>query len=349
MAEGAGLLSRGRVVLGSLPRAWEMRRSRPAADRELRAIARGSRPIVAGPWTGEVGFELLYWIPLLRWLVEERGVDPARIVAVSRGGADPWYADVAGRYLDVLDVATPGQLRDALGQPGEQKRRRPNAFDREILERLGAQIGERRYSLLHPGVMYGLFRRFWTRRGEGGASDVGSRARFARLPDPGRPPVGLPKRYVALKAYFSNVFPDTPENREQVRAMTRGLAARGHVVLLSAGVAIDDHPDAFAPTGSRVHPVTPLLDARHNLSVQSRAVAGADALVSTYGGFSYLGPLLGVPSHGFVTDDVHNPAHAAVMERALGDLADGGEPPGFTIGSPQEAVDAIGRSLPMRP
>jgi hypothetical protein len=28
----------------------------------------GTGDIIAGPWTGEVGFELLYWIPFLNWL-----------------------------------------------------------------------------------------------------------------------------------------------------------------------------------------------------------------------------------------------------------------------------------------
>ena len=28
-------------------------------------------PILVGPWLSEVGFELLYWIPLLRWIKEQ--------------------------------------------------------------------------------------------------------------------------------------------------------------------------------------------------------------------------------------------------------------------------------------
>ncbi len=39
-------------------------------ERELAAIAAGTRPIAVGPWLGEVGFELLYWVPFVRWVAE---------------------------------------------------------------------------------------------------------------------------------------------------------------------------------------------------------------------------------------------------------------------------------------
>src|SRR5262245_54769655 len=51
----------------------------------LRRLLATDAPIVAGPWLGEVGFEILYWIPFLRWLVDQ-GVPAERITAISRGG-----------------------------------------------------------------------------------------------------------------------------------------------------------------------------------------------------------------------------------------------------------------------
>ena len=55
-------------------------------ERDLAALASGTDTIVAGPWLGEVGFELLYWVPFLRWFTERFQVDPARMLIVSRGG-----------------------------------------------------------------------------------------------------------------------------------------------------------------------------------------------------------------------------------------------------------------------
>src|SRR5205085_757963 len=41
-------------------------RAEKALDRMAR-IAAGQQPILVGPWTGEVGFELIYWAPFVRW------------------------------------------------------------------------------------------------------------------------------------------------------------------------------------------------------------------------------------------------------------------------------------------
>ena len=70
-------------------------------------LARGRHPIVAGPWLSEVGFEVLYWIPFLRWFEDRYRVDRERVIAVSRGGASSWYADVAGAYVDIFDHLDP--------------------------------------------------------------------------------------------------------------------------------------------------------------------------------------------------------------------------------------------------
>ena len=70
------------------------------------ASADDPRPIVVGPWQMEVGFELLYWIPYLRAELASLGIPKERVIAVSRGGVDSWYGDIADRYLDILDVMT---------------------------------------------------------------------------------------------------------------------------------------------------------------------------------------------------------------------------------------------------
>ena len=64
------------------------RREAEAIDREIAALAAGTRPIVAGPWLAEVGYEVLYWIPFLRWFQDAFGVPRDRLVVVSRGGME---------------------------------------------------------------------------------------------------------------------------------------------------------------------------------------------------------------------------------------------------------------------
>ena len=64
-------------------------------ERGPRRIAAGSETIVAGPWLGEVGFELLYWVPFLRWFAGAFRVAPQRLLIVSRGGTATWYRPFA--------------------------------------------------------------------------------------------------------------------------------------------------------------------------------------------------------------------------------------------------------------
>src|SRR5215471_1000109 len=69
----------------------QLRWSREAwqIEREVETLAVSGRPLVAGPWLSEVGFEALYWIPFLRWVKAAFRLDPARVVAVSRGAPVP--------------------------------------------------------------------------------------------------------------------------------------------------------------------------------------------------------------------------------------------------------------------
>jgi hypothetical protein len=132
---------------------------------------------------------------------------------------------------------------------------------------------------------------------------VHDHVRYARLDAQSRPTVlDLPARYVAVKFYFNECFPATPQNRAFVRDSLRFLAAKSPVVALSTGLNIDDH------AGDRVdeHGVRHLpegIDPARNLHIQSAIVARADAFVGTYGGFSYLAPFHGVKSLAFYSDE----------------------------------------------
>jgi hypothetical protein len=60
----------------------------------------------------------------------------------------------------------------------------------------------------------------------------------------------------------------------------------------------------------------------NNLDVQTRIISRAEALVGTYGGFSYVGPLLGVKTLSFYS----NPAgfridHLEVAQRMFREVA----------------------------
>ena len=132
--------------------------------RDTQARARAARlgacgeHVLVGPWLSEVGFEVLYWIPMVRHLLARHQIDPGRVVALSRGGADGWYEGLAGRYLDALDWFTVDEVRQAREQhvalSGGEKQHRRGPFERILVARARETLGLRLVRVLHPSVMY---------------------------------------------------------------------------------------------------------------------------------------------------------------------------------------------------
>ena len=297
-------------------------------ERDLATIASGTDTIVAGPWLGEVGFELLYWVPFLAWFAERFRVSSERLLIVSRGGTRSWYQPFAGGYREIFEYLTPDEYRrrhdERVAAHGEQKQRQALAFEHDLLRQLTADVHNR--TMLHPSTMYGLFNAFWW--GHVDESWVHRHACYRRL---NPPPVAdgiVPREpYVAVKFYFNDCFPPTEDNRAFVRAILERLTAEGPVVSLTTNLNLDDHGGmdmrALGVRGLPEH-----LDARENLELQSALVSRASAFVGTYGGFSYLAPFYGVRSTAYYGDpDGFSRRHLLMARSAFrkigaGDLLD---------------------------
>lgn len=270
-------------------------------ERDLAALAARPETIIVGPWLGEVGFELLYWVPFLAWFAERYDIAPERLLVVSRGGVGSWYQPFAAGYRETFDQLSPEEFRRRHDQRvelnGEQKQRTVLAFERELLQELTSDVQHRR--MLHPSLMYTLFNPFWW--GHVDESWVHRYTRYRALAPPPLPAGAPSSPYVAVKFYFNDCFPATDENKAFVRRILQQLVARGPVVSLTTGLQLDDHGGADIEALG-VQTLPPHLDASQNLAVQSALVAGASAFVGTYGGFSYLAPFYGVRSVAFYGD-----------------------------------------------
>jgi len=280
----------------------------------LDRMRRGSQPIIVGPWTGEIGFELLYWAPFVRWAVEKFDLPAERLVVVSRGGTASWYGLTNSRYVDVFSVATPEEFRSRT--EATKKQRGVSAFDRDVIRRVRASLGGGATQLLHPALMYALFMPFWKDRAP--LSRVLDHVRYRQIAPPrpaALPP--LPATYVAVRFYFSNCFPDTADNRAFVSRVIEALAEHHDVVMLNPGFRPDDHADFSAASHPRVHAFDMSGRAGENLAWQTAIIAGAQAFVGTYGGFAYLAPLCGVRSTAFFSDRNYFTYHLGVAQRAF--------------------------------
>ena len=281
----------------------------------LDAIAKGGGPIVVGPWTGEVGFEVLYWAPFLEWFRTRWRVGGERFVIVSRGGVESWYAIPGARYVDIFSIVAPDAFR-ARTDPDEHKQRDVSEFDRELVDAASHRAGVQGAAHLHPRLMYRAFAPFWRdEAGFGLIERFTSHRRLAPVDDPVLG--GLPPEYVAARFYFSDCFKDTPANRDLARSTIEAIAERMPVVLLDPGLRVDDHADYAPAAGGRIFSIAAGLQPERNLAVQSAVISHARAFVGTYGGYAYLAPFYGVPAVGFYSERDFKLHHLHVAQRVL--------------------------------
>jgi hypothetical protein len=281
--------------------------------------------IAVGPWMSELGFEILYWIPFLRWLRDHFELDPARLVAVSRGGVGSWYADVCADYVDIFDWLGSDEYRELTherwAEAGGQKQMYLSRWDERVLRAARSRLDWDGEPVLHPSVMYHAFRRFW--KGADSIRHVERHVKFARIAPPSMPEVerALPADFVAVKFYFRPSFPDKPETREFVSRALARLANNRPVVLLNTGIGVDDHVDADAETGNGIFRPLEGVPAQVNLGAQCAIISRAHAFLGTYGGLSYVPMVYGVPSFAFYSDRSHFlPSHLDVARRAAAAL-----------------------------
>ena len=284
-----------------------------ALQRLIDRARRTGRPLLAGPWTGEIGFELLYWIPFLRKLKSR--VPELPMSVISRGGVAAWYEGIASGYEDIFAVVDPAEFR-AHTDRETRKQRRVGSFDRRLLRDASRALGRGRPVFVHPSLMYNLLYPYW--------KDALPLRRLFEYVEPARLSatpqldlaLDLPDEYVAVRFYFSQCFPDNPANRALVADVVQSLSNRLPVVLLTTPFTVDDHVDA-TPDPASVRSIARFLTPENNLAVQTAVIKGARAFVGTYGGFSYLAPLYGVPSVTFYSEATFFEQHLEFARRTF--------------------------------
>ena len=325
LAPRVGKLREQKVLAGSqTPEAQAVREA-------VMRLAESGKPIIVGPWLSEAGFELLYWVPFVAWATRYAHLDPSRLFVVSRGGAAPWYQGVTANYDDAFAWFTPDEFRvrndqRISDQKGVLKHVQLAGFDREIVERVASARGLTDYEVLHPSLMYGLFQLFW--RQEQPVTLVELFTHYALILDTAAERAiraALPDRYVVAKFYGGLGLPDTPDNRVFVDRCLVELTAQTDVVLLGSGIRYDDHDDFPRVTQGRLHTIDHLMQPASNLAVQTAVIRGADAYVGSYGGFSYLAPLVGTDAVTFYSDPSgFRWDHLEVAKRVFASLGGGG-------------------------
>lgn len=276
---------------------WSWRR--PAWHAFARRLKHSDRPILVGPWRGEIGFEALYWTAFVERFIQDYEIPRERIVPISRGGNAVLYGCPTG--LEIYAMRSPQQLRVQMRldvkESGSFKQASVNAFDQAILHDAMDTLATKCH-VLHPAWMYHTLSPFWT--GRTGIEWLSKRMKYIALPVPPLPDgVTLPKEFVAVRFYARPTFPFHKLTNQFVGATLEELSSQYDVVILDHDLFLDDHRDLTrSATGSRIHHLSDLASVlpENNLALMGAILGRALGFVGTYGGFGQLALRMAKPS-----------------------------------------------------
>lgn len=270
------------------------RRSMAAVARTLPSIPRGSQPLILGPWLGEVGPELQYWIPFLNKLKQSGAFGNRRVIALSRGGVAEWYTHIAPEYIELYDLVNHEQLIALKQEKPTAKQFKWTTGERKVVAQAAERLGIKQYAVVHPLVMWRqLLTYFQEEHSLDWFLNKVEFEQFAAATIPAS--IQLPDNYVAVRFYTSELFPNTEQTRAFVDNTIQRLAQHHHVVVLDNAKPLDDHAVFPVPTGERITRIAIDDNLANNLSLQTAIIAQSNGLIATYGGLTILPALVGKP------------------------------------------------------
>ncbi|MBI4407960.1 MAG: hypothetical protein HY565_05690 [Candidatus Kerfeldbacteria bacterium] len=256
------------------------------------------RPLIIGPWLGEVGPELQYWIPWLQQLKKSGAFSDRRVIAVSRGGVGSWYQYLTEEYVEVFDLVDAAAYKAVRAERTTEKQFSWTTGETKLIKQVADKLDIAKYDTLHPSKMWEAVLVYFEEKK--GLAWFLEQLHFAQIIPPTIPNLKLPERYVAVRFYQSDLFPATPDNQQFLADLFQRLTKQHDVVALVTNSQLDDHAQFPMPQHDRVRTVVIDRDLATNLTLQTAVLAGADAFVGTYGGLTILPGLVGKPCFGFI-------------------------------------------------
>jgi hypothetical protein len=262
-------------------------------------------PVLVGPWLGEIGPELQYWVPYLQKIRDDGLFGGHRVIAISRGGVDAWYRGITDEYVEVYDYVGPDEFRTLLLERdrGIQKQIAITANEERIINTIARNLDLRDALAIHPSIMWQEILPFLTYRED--LDRLWERLAFKRFGvTPARcieevDAMGLPGPYIAVKFYSSHQVSDDGATREIIRRLIEQITRTHAVVLMGLRQQIDDHCAIIPGDMEGVIDVSDRLELPTNLGVQTEIIRRSAGFVGTTGGIALLPLFLDVPALSF--------------------------------------------------
>ena len=266
------------------------------AEDQVAEAWRSDQPLILGPYLSSVTVELLHWRPFIAWMRARFGPRTAPVVAVSRGRVDAWYAGLADRYIDVCDLLPfetyMTHRQDVVRNGGTLKQKGVSDFDQELLDEVATRLGAAETAVLHPSVLLRVCSAI--QDGAVPISWLAEHARYDRFDTPPLPPGDTlaQEPYVAASFWYCNCFSDSARHRKVVDDVLQEVSRRVPVVLVNPDV-IPGLSDSIA-ANDRIR-VVATGQTDHAQRDQAAVIAGARAVVGTFGGMPLLAPSYNIP------------------------------------------------------
>lgn len=291
-----------------------------------RKIRTSPCPILVGPWTSEIGNELLYWIPYLEKLKSENILQSNNTYIVSRGGNSSWYRNISQNYWNFFEKISLKEYQSALKERYLEKRLYIDGFDQRLIDEAASHFGLSNYRVLHPMKMNRLFTPVW----RGGLSDkfLAKRLLFKRFA-PEKHEIDNKRinqkdtEYVAMKFWYSNNFPETRENKEFIKRLISHLSRKYTILWLKLPESPDGHTQSLSTGSDRIIDCSSMISFAQNLKLQTALIHRAKFFVGIAGGFTMLPLFYGMTSYGFHSKPFTT-AHMGMARKMWETLSPGG-------------------------
>ena len=258
----------------------------------------GNSPLIFGPWTGELGMEILYWAP---WVYEHA---LSSDIAISRGGTQFLYPSVA-QYCEIFDYLSIEQWvsyqESQIKTYGGQKQRLWLNSEHDLIQKMD-QNGEfvSRFNVIHP-------KEFFKFAYPNAHDDVRILTNYVKAMQ-----FSLPEAMIALSK--KNLLDKSLASVPRGQRVAFGLYTRDGVSSTEMSIFLKHPIVVEAMKGQKIYSVQSIYrDVHHdlkddltgmlfplrksllasNLADQASLIFNCSKLITTHGGLAYLGLLLG--------------------------------------------------------
>ncbi len=272
-------------------------------------------PVVIGPWIGEIGHELQYWIPFIRKIKDEGYFGSRRIAVISRGGVDGWYSGITDEYHEIFDYMNGEEFKKILVTRDLKKQVVLTNEEDELVGKIVKKKSLGKYILIHPSVMWvaiAPYFEYQPDRPQVNLECLFEMLSFIRNNDPFEKysrivdALKLPEDYFAVKFYTSTQYVPNEEKAKFMFDFMTNLTKKNHAVVMGLSRTVDDHLMISFNDFKNLTDVSHQLELSSNLGVQTEIVRRSKGYVGTCGGMALLPIFLGKMSLSFITESLKN-------------------------------------------